>query len=102
AVCFTNVGKHANVRANHFLQSLHLPWLGNSCLEDSERVFLRHLPDAERNTCLRIITSRASYNVVIGMKELVEPFFNNSLPITTGSSNHANIDARPVRRRRLL
>ena len=83
-----NIGQQTNIRKNHFLKPVHFSRLGNARFKNTQLMRILHLPNAERNTQLRIETARRPDNVFLLLQQMIEPFFYNGLAIAAGDANH--------------
>src|SRR5581483_4359310 len=85
---FPYIGKNADGWMNDLFQLLHFTTLRNARFKYAQRMCLIHLPDTQRNTYLRIVTFRTSYNSVLIFQQLVQPFFHNCFTVTACDAYH--------------
>ena len=86
-----NIGQEANVRKDHLLKMFHFSPLGNPCFKNTQFMRLLDLPNAQRNTQLRIETAWRADNVLFLLQQMIEPFFYNGLAIAACYADYREV-----------
>src|SRR5688572_29426225 len=89
---FAYIRKYPDGWLNDRIQILHFSWLRDPGLEDPQLVLFIHFPNAEGHANLGIIAFRTSYNIKIGLQQLMEPFLDYCFSVAPGYANHWYIE----------
>ena len=85
------IGKNTDSRFDDGFEFLHLTRLADTCFEDGKITILVELPNAQRNTDLRIIASRRTNDIAERTQQLIKPFLDDGLSIGAGNADDRDV-----------
>ena len=88
----SNIREDTDGGLNDLLQALHLSRGAYACLENGNLVFRANLKHAQRNSNLTIPRAWISDDIQISVQELVGPFLDNGLAVTSCYADNRNIE----------
>ena len=98
----SKVGHHADGGLDDVLQPCHLAWPGDACLDDGKVVVGIDKPHAQRHAHLTVVAARRPADIIVGRKQLVEPFLHRRLAVGTSDANNRNIQLATMIGRQVL
>src|SRR5688572_3860006 len=89
---FVDICKNSDRWLNDRIQVLHLAGLRDTRFKDAQLMLFIHFPNAEGHANLGIIAFRTSYNIKIGLQQLMEPFLDYCFSIAPRYADHRYIE----------
>ena len=81
-MCRTDVGKNTQIGTNHICQGIHVPFSGDTGLEDGYLMVGLYAKNRKRNPYLRVVALGAFGNCKLLTQHLSQPFFDDGFAIT--------------------